>query len=139
MNWIEWKGEKVGGHHSTVCLCVYTYVDDGDPVIAIIPRAYCEGLDKNERACCEWFFFEGDTSIWHSLHSVPRKTWKRGEYVDKKVDIYDPTRGDKIFYCVPTLPDGDAFSLNDIKKRLYKGLSVVRARTDLVQEKDLIG
>lgn len=124
MNWIEWKGEKVGSPLFTVCACVYSYVDDGSPIIAIIPRAF--------RYRDEWEFYEGDTRTTHTLSYVPRKVWggKPGE--TKSINIYQPERGDKIFYCVPTLPDGDPFDLNDVKKHLYKGLAVVWTKFCLV-------
>lgn len=133
MNWIEWKGERVGDYHHTVCICVYSYIDDGDPVIAIIPRAFCypptEYIKENQ-----WNFFEGDSTKYHFLTSVPRRPWKNGQTEDDRVNIYQPERGDKIYYCVPTLPTGEAFSLNTIRKSFYKGLSVVHERTDVLSK-----
>ena len=134
MNWIEWKGEKVGDLHHTVCACIYSYIDDGEPVIAIIPRALCWGC-KERRTGNAWEFFEGDSSKYHQLTRVPRKCWDKTG--DDYINVFRPERGDKIYYCVPTLPTGEAFSLNSVRKSFYKGLSVVCPRTDLLQEKDL--
>ena len=40
MNWIEWKGEKVGDMHDPVCVCLMTHIDNRC-IYAILPRAYC--------------------------------------------------------------------------------------------------
>lgn len=136
MNWIEWKGEPVGSRWKTVCICVYSYVDEGEPVKAIIPRAYCTGANEYTRAGGEWTFFEGGSSSYNSLRRVPRKK-RQDSRETEYINIYQPKRGDKIFYCVPTLPDGRAFSLNSVRKNLYKGLAVVGTGYELAQVDDL--
>ena len=105
MNWIEWKGEKVGDMHDPVCVCLMTHIDNRC-IYAILPRAYCctEGDPEGKG----WCYFEGDTSRHHSI------TYHESN--GKWVKVFDHTRGDKIFYCKPHLPDGTKFELNDIKK-----------------------
>lgn len=50
MNWIEWKGEKVGDMHDPVCVCLMTHIDNRC-IYAILPRAYCctEGDPEGKR------------------------------------------------------------------------------------------
>lgn len=55
MNWIEWKGEKVGDMHDPVCVCLMTHIDNRC-IYAILPRAYCctEGDPEGKG----WCYFE---------------------------------------------------------------------------------
>lgn len=124
-DWIEWKGEKVGDMHNPVCACLMTYLDNRC-IYAILPRAYCctEGDPEGKG----WCYFEGDTSRYHSI------TYHESN--GKWVKVFDHTRGDKIFYCKPHLPDGTKFELNDIKKRQFKGWAVVKEMHVLRTRKD---
>lgn len=90
--------------HDPVCVCLMTHIDNRC-IYAILPRAYCctEGDPEGKG----WCYFEGDTSRYHSI------TYH--ECYGKWVKVFDHTRGDKIFYCKPHLPDGTKFELNDIK------------------------
>lgn len=127
MNWIEWKGEKVGSYHDPVCVCLVTNVHpDWTPVYAIMPRAFC--WTEGDLEGKGWTVFEGDTTRHHLLPYIYKDD---GE--TKK--IYDPAKGDKIFYCRPLLPDGSEFDLNDIKKRQFKGSAVVKDMREIRNEK----
>lgn len=131
MNWVAWKGENVGTGMKTVCVCVCSYFIEGDPDFWIIPNAYCISDSRDEIP--EWYFYVGETSEVRELNkstivdciSSRSKSIRRFADADALgMAVYDPSRGDKIFYCFPTLPDGSRYDLNDIKKNQFQGIAI---------------
>lgn len=109
--WVEWRGEDVhiggaGAQRQTVVLCVISFFKHiQEPIYTIIPRALCYSGS--------WEYYVGASN---------RTNYLNNEIVNQENEhLYDKTRGDKIYYCRPSLPGGEPIDLKTLISRFKWG------------------
>ena len=116
--WQEWKGEsEVGSEKETVTACVYSYVRSGwTPVVALVAKCWC--------ADGEWrqALYQGNMQ-WLAYFKDRKQSGVR---------LFDPKRGDKIFFCKGgvSLPMGGEFPLDKIAAN-GQGWTVVQEMSEI--------
>ena len=106
--WKLWKGEDVGGRYAPVTLYLIAYYD-GYLYRSVFPCAY-----HNDG---QWRIIDGRDKEGDYLSLLKVNGTNKGE----KVPMYDPSRGDQLFYMDLLTPDNYPLSPAIFRKLPAKG------------------